>query len=232
MRAAAVDLFNKALGVVEQFEAPRAWAFALVGIHAYLRRYGGDSKARRIRETLAVRLLGSYQEAASDQWVWPEDELAYDNAKLPHALLLSGQWMQRGEMIETGLRSLSWLVRIEAAPDAAPARRETGRRGERGDQQSRFAEQPTETHALLEACIEAHNVTSEGQWLVEARRCFDWFLGKNPQNKSLYDYETGGCRDGLHSGGVNDNEGAESTLAWLLALLAIRSLEPTAREAS
>jgi hypothetical protein len=97
---------------------------------------------------------------------------------------------------------------------------------QQGGEAACFDQQPIDAHALLEACIEAYNVTGKQQWQVEARRCFDWFLGKNPLNKTLYDYETGGCRDGLQPCGVNENEGAESTLVWLLSLLAIRSLEP------
>jgi glycosyltransferase involved in cell wall biosynthesis len=230
MRAAALDLFEYALRAAESLTAPRAWAFTLVGIHAYLRKYGGDSEARRIRESLANRLFGLFEAHATDEWPWPEEKLTYANAKLPHALLMSGQWMQRGDMTEMGLRSLEWLV--EKMTEADGTHSPVGNDGwyHRDGRAARFDQQPIEVHTLLEACIEAYNVTADERWLVEARRCFDWFLGKNPLNKTLYDYETGGCRDGLQPGGVNENEGAESTLAWLLSLLAIRSLKPGDQE--
>ena len=230
LRAAALDLFGQALQAAESLVAPRAWAFTLVGNHAYLRRYSGDSEARRIRETLANRLFDMFQAQAIDEWPWPEDRLTYANAKLPHALLMSGQWMQRGDMIDMGLRSLEWLLEVKTEPDGILS--PIGNKGwyPRDGRPARFDQQPIEVHALVEACIEAYNVTADERWLVEARRCFDWFLGKNPLNKTLYNYETGGCCDGLQSSGVNENEGAESTLAWLLSLLAVRSLKSTEKE--
>lgn len=226
LRAAAVDLFEHALRAAESFSAPRAWAFTLIGIHGYLRRYSGDSDARRIRETLGNRLYDLFAANATPQWPWPEDKLTYANAKLPHALLMCGQWMQRGDMIEMGLRALQWLLKVKSEPDGTLSLIGNDGWYQRGEEPACFDQQPIDAHALLEACIEAYNVTGKQPWLVEARRCFDWFLGKNPLNKTLYDYETGGCRDGLQPCGVNENEGAESTLVWLLSLLAIRSLEP------
>jgi glycosyltransferase involved in cell wall biosynthesis len=227
LRAAAVDLFEHALRKAESLTAPRAWAFTLIGIHGYLRRYSGDSDARRIREVLGNRLYDMFAANASDQWSWPEDKLTYANGTLPHALLMCGQWMQRGDMIKMGIQALDWLLALWTEPDGAIS--PVGNDGwhERDGLPARFDQQPIEVHSLVEACIEAHNVTRDHRWLVDARRCFDWFLGKNPMNKTLYDYETGGCRDGLRPSGMNENEGAESTLAWLLSLLAIRSLEPS-----
>jgi hypothetical protein len=230
VRATALALFEHALPVVVDFRSPRSWAFALVGIHAYLRRYGGGSDARRIREILAVRLFEKFCDNASDDWIWPEDTVTYANGKLPHALLLAGQWMQRGDLTDMGLRSLDWLLRCQTNPEGMFS--PVGNNGwyVRGGRRARFDQQPVEAHALLEACLQAYNVTRNDHWLVESRRCFNWFLGKNDVGKPLYDYETGGCRDGLQHDGVNENEGAESTLAWLLSLLAIRSLEPATAE--
>lgn len=225
MRGAALDLFDQALHGTEHFTSPRAWAFAIVGVHAYLRRYSGDSDARRIREQLAESLFGIFRENVSDDWVWPEDTITYANGKLPHALLLAGQWTQRPEMVQLGLRSLGWLLSVKTTREGIVS--PVGNEGwyERNGQRAVFDQQPLEIHALLEACLEAYNVTGERYWAGMARRCFDWFLGKNPLKRVLYDYETGGCRDGLQPSGVNENQGAESTLAWLLSLLAIRSLE-------
>jgi hypothetical protein len=157
--------------------------------------------------------------------------LTYANGKLPHALLLAGQWMQRPEMVEMGLESLQWLLSVKTTSSGVLS--PVGNDGwyHKDREKAQFDQQPIEAHALLEACIEAYNVSREEQWLEESRRCFDWFLGRNPLKKPLYDYETGGCHDALQPGGVNENEGAESTLAWLLSLLAIRSLEPAGQQA-
>ncbi|OHB79709.1 MAG: glycosyl transferase family 1, partial [Planctomycetes bacterium RBG_16_64_10] len=225
IRATALSLFERALNAVVDFESIRSWAFTLVGVHAYLRRYSGGSDARRIRENLAVRLFEKFQDNAKDDWIWPEDKVTYANGILPHALLLAGQWMQRGDLTEMGLRSLHWILAMQINPQGMLS--PIGNDGwyQRGGERARFDQQPIEAHALLEACLQAYNVTRDRHWVVQARRCFNWFLGKNDVGKPLYDYATGGCRDGLQRDGINENEGAESTLAWLLSLLAIRSLE-------
>jgi len=226
VRAAAVNLYEMALKETAKFDSPRSWAFTLVGVHAYLRRFSGDSEARRIRETLALRLFEKFEKNSADDWPWPENCLSYANGKLPHALLLGGQWLHRDNLIKMGLRSLDWLLQIQTGRDGTLSL--IGNRGwfERGGRKASFDQQPIEVHALLDACLEARNVTGDERWRSEARRCFNWFLGKNDLGESLYDYQTGGCHDGLMAEGVNQNEGAESTLVWLLSLLALKSFQP------
>ncbi len=101
--AMSTALFKQALKTVEHFHSPRAIAFALVGIHAYLRKFSGDSEVRKVREILADRLFHQFKNNASESWPWLESALNYANGKLPHALLLSGQWMQHSDMIDMGL---------------------------------------------------------------------------------------------------------------------------------
>ena len=223
LAAAAVNLFHRALGVTARFRSPRALAFTLIGVHAYLRRFGGDSNARRLREQLAVRLYRQFHDHATKEWPWLEDTLNYVNGKLVQALLLSGQWIGRRDMTEQALRSLEWLMRIQTVPDGHLS--PVGNDGwfPRGGSKARFDQQPVETQALLEACLEAYNVTQDRRWIDEAVRCFDWFTGRNDLGESLYDPTTGGCRDGLLPEGANQNQGAESALAWLLSLLAVQS---------
>lgn len=225
MRGAALDLFDRALRASEDFTSPQAWAYTIVGVHGYLRRYSGDSDARRVREQLAERLFERYGQNATDDWVWPENPVSSANGKLPHALLLAGQWLERWEMVDMGLRSLEWLLRVKTSSDDVLSVGGSDDQYNRNGARAVFDQQPAEMHALLEACLAAYDVTGEDRWLTRARRSFDWFLGKNPLRRVLYDYETGGCRDGLHPNGVNQNQGADSTLAWLLSLLAIRSLQ-------
>ena len=117
MRAAALDLFDRAIHAVDGFTSPRAWAFTLVGVHAYLRRYGGDSDARRIRESLANRLYDQFCANSKPEWPWLEDTLTYSCGKLPQALLLAGQWLEHGGMTEMGLRSLNWLLKVQTCSD-------------------------------------------------------------------------------------------------------------------
>jgi len=221
--AMSTTLFNKALRAVENFHSPRAIAFSLVGMHAYLDKFSGDSDVRRIRGVLADRLFDQFKNNATDGWPWFENALNYANGKLPHALLLSGYRMQRNDMIDMGLLSLKWLITIQTQDDHfAPI----GSNGwyEQGGSRARFDQQPIEANAMVEACVEAFNITRDKSWFDNAVMCFNWFLGHNDLNLPLYDPKTGGCRDGLMADGINQNEGAESSLAWLLSLMTLQKL--------
>jgi hypothetical protein len=221
--AMSTTLFNKALPVAENFNSPRAIAFCLVGMHAYLDRFSGDSDVRRIRKVLSDRLFDQFEKQATAEWPWPENSLSYANGKLPHALLLSGRRMQREDMVAMGLRSLKWLLAIQTDHDHfAPI----GSNGwyERGKPRARFDQQPVEANAMVEACVEAYHATRDQAWFESAVMCFNWFLGQNDLNMPLYDPKTGGCRDGLMADGINQNQGAESSLAWLLSLMTLQKL--------
>lgn len=215
----ALRIFDRAVSVLSEFKSPRALAFGLIGIHAYLARFGGDSKIRRFREKIANNLFDFYCSNASDKWPWIEDTLTYDNGKIPQALLMSGQWLQRGDMVEAGLRSLEWLIRIQKNPKGQFALIGNSGWHPRNGEKARFDQQPLEAESILEACIEAFKITQDKKWIIEARHCLEWFLGRNDLNTSLYNYKTGGCYDALTPTGPNLNQGAESTLAWLLSLL-------------
>lgn len=216
-------LFNKALKAVENFDSPRALAFALVGIDAYLHKFSGDSEVRRIREILADRLFNQFKNNATKSWPWLESTVNYANGKLPHALLVSGQSMQRSDMIDMGLRSLEWLFTIQTEKGHFVP---IGNKGwyEKGGPKARFDQQPVEANAMIEACVEAFNIIRDKTWIDNAVMCFNWFLGHNDLNTPLYDPKTGGCRDGLMADGINQNEGAESCLAWLLSLMTLQKL--------
>jgi len=220
----SIRMFHEAIQVPETFTSPRAWAFALVGLHAYLTRFGGDTPARRIRELLAERLLAQFKANASADWPWCEDVLTYDNAKLPHALILAGKESGNREMLAQGLLSLEWLVKLQVMDSGRVSL--IGNLGwlDRKGKRARFDQQPVEAMALAEACAQAYRVTGEEAWFDRARAFLDWFTGNNDTGASLYDYQTGGCRDGLSADGPNLNQGAESTLAWLIALLTVMDL--------
>jgi hypothetical protein len=221
----AAQLFEQALPVAAEFSSPRAWSFTLIGIHEYLRRFGGDRRASQIREALTLRLLQSYADTASDDWHWFEGVASYANAKLPHALILSGRSMNAPPMLETGLKALRWLIQVQTSPTGAF--RPIGSNGfyRRGEERAQFDQQPIEAQATVSACIEAYHATDDPSWVTEARRAFEWFLGRNDLGLALYDAGTGGCRDGLHVDRLSQNQGAESTLAFLIALAEQRALQ-------
>ncbi|MEM0913223.1 MAG: glycosyltransferase family 4 protein [Planctomycetota bacterium] len=217
----AAGLFNRALGAAEAFEHARPKAYVLIGVHAYLRRFSGDSRARRVREGVARSLADQLAGGATAEWPWYAETVTYGAARVPHALLLSGRWMFDNEMIRLALRTLEWLVvqNTNGREQFSPA----GNKGwhPRGGGRARFDQLPMEATAMVDACLEAHRVTGEAVWLERAQRTLDWFLGSNELQQPLYDPTTGGCAEALHPHGVSENQPAESTLAWLLSLLAL-----------
>lgn len=221
----AGQLFARGLGVVSEFSSPRSWAFALLGIHEYLRRMNGDRQVHQCREALSARLFELFGRCAGPEWPWFEAELTYDNAKLAHALILSGHALGQRAVFERGLESLRWLAEIQTSENGHF--RPIGSNGfyRRGGPRARFDQQPVEAQSMVSACLEAYRATSDTYWYEQAHRAFDWFLGWNDLGLELYSPATGGCRDALHVDRVNGNEGAESTLAFLLALAEMKIVQ-------
>lgn len=219
-RKLSARLFEQGLAVVPSFTSPRTWAFALLGIHEYLRHYPDNPKLKihALRAELTARLVKLWHECATDVWPWFEVSATYDNARLCQALILSGQFMPQPEALEIGLKSLRWLASIQKTQ--AGHFRPIGSNGfyVRDGARADFDQQPVEAQAMVSACLEAHRATQDEAWSREARRAFEWFLGRNDLGLPLYDSSTGGCGDGLHPDRVNENNGAESTLAFHLSL--------------
>jgi glycosyltransferase involved in cell wall biosynthesis len=221
----AGQLFALALPALTGFTSPRAWAFGLLGIHEYLRRLSGDSLVTQTRETLTNRLIDHFASNSRPDWQWFEVELSYDNAKLAHALIVSGQATGQQAVLDCGLKALRWLTELQTSEKGHF--RPIGSNGfyRRGGERANFDQQPVEAHATISACLEAYRATSEVWWYEQAQHAFDWFIGWNDLGQELYSPETGGCRDGLHVDRVNGNQGAESTLAFLLSLAEMRSAQ-------
>jgi glycosyltransferase involved in cell wall biosynthesis len=221
----AGQLFALALPALTGFTSPRAWAFGLIGIHEYLRRLGGDSFVNQTRETLMGRLMERFEASAHADWPWFEEELSYDNAKLAHALIVSGEATAQPAVLARGLEALRWLTESQMSEQGHF--RPVGSNGfhRRGGPRASFDQQPIEAQATVSACLEAHRATSDFWWYEQAQRAFDWFIGWNDLGQELYSSESGGCHDGLHVDRVNGNQGAESTLAFLLSLAEMRLVQ-------
>jgi glycosyltransferase involved in cell wall biosynthesis len=223
-RNLAASLFHGALPAIADFTSPRAWAYALLGIDEYLGAFRGDRGVQAFCKRLAEQLLELYQRTSTPQWPWFEDRATYCNARLSQALLLCGSRISNKEMTAAGLRSLEWLCEIQTSSEDecfAPI----GSNGfyQKGGAKAAFDQQPVEVCAMVSACLTARQVTGNEHWLQKARDAFDWFLGQNRLQQPLYDAATGGCRDGLHADRPNENQGAESTLSFLMALNELRA---------
>jgi len=221
----AGQLFAQALPVVTEFTSPRAWAFGLLGIHEYLRRMSGDRQAHQSREALTARLMDIFDRSAQPDWPWFEETLSYDNAKLAHALILSGHATGDRAVFERGLDALRWLAEVQTSENGHF--QPIGSNGfyPRGGPRAHFDQQPIEAQAMVSACLEAYRATADTWWYEQAHRAFDWFLGWNDLGLELYAPSTGGCRDALHVDRVNGNQGAESTLAFLLSLAEMQIMQ-------
>jgi glycosyltransferase involved in cell wall biosynthesis len=221
----AEPLFAQALPAAMDFTSPRAWAFSLIGIHEYIRRWGGDRLAVEVRTHLTKQLVAIFDAVAEPGWTWFEDELTYDNAKLAHALILSGRATGQTSVYERGMQALRWLVTVQTSRHGQL--RPIGSNGfyKRNGVRAGFDQQPIEAQTTISACLEAYRATADPWWYKQAQRAFHWFLGENDLGLELYCSRTGGCRDGLHADRSNENQGAESTLAFLLSLAELRLTE-------
>lgn len=236
----AAALFTEALPTVESFRSPRAWAFTLLGLDAYCATFGQEAAGTRFRRIFADRLLSMLSAVESKDWVWFEDGLAYDNARLPQALILTGRATGAPAYIAAGLRSLRWLMALQTTAKGyfRPVGSESF--GDKRTSPRAFDQQPLEAAATIAACLAAWRIDGAAEWRVGAARAFAWFLGSNDLSLPLVDVDSGSCRDGLHRDRANENRGGESVVSYLLSLAEVRQFargrdelpEPAARRAA
>ena len=213
----AFELFHELLDKLPKFTSPRAWAFSLLGISVYLSRFEGDLAVVGVGRVLAERLADTYKSASTRRWRWFEEIVAYDNGRLPEALLAASVWGGDERFRRYGLQSLEWLFDGCTADEGHMSL--VGCRGlwRKGKGKARFDQQPLCAAALVAAARRAFEVTGDRVWIERATTAFEWFLGRNDIGTPLVDPLSGGCADGLTPLGVNENMGAESTLSWMLA---------------
>ena len=219
IRNMAMRLFLESLPAVEHFSSPRAWSYTVLGLQAYLSIYGGDIFARKIRDELAQKIHHLFKNNTSADWPWCENIATYANAILPHALIVAGKCMPDQEMYDAGIKALKWLLKIQTAPEGHLSI--IGNNGwlNVNGNRSTFDQQPIEVKGLIDACLDVYIETGDKKWFEESERCLSWFLGHNDLQIPVCDYKTGGCGDGLESQGINGNQGAESTLSWIISLI-------------
>jgi glycosyltransferase involved in cell wall biosynthesis len=240
-RDLARSLFQAAAPLMVETTSPRTWAYTILGASDYLYAFPRDEPVRRLLGTLAERIWSQFERCSSESWPWLESSLTYANARLPQAMILAGRHLARPEMTERGIHALSWLMNQQrlALPESASPKTNgkltrldvfepIGSNGffTRDATKSRFDQQPVEAWSTISACLAAAEETQNEHWATEAKRTFGWFLGQNCLHAAIYDPASGGCNDGLHPDRVNRNQGAESTLSFLCALLEMRAQIP------
>ncbi len=229
LAAAARDIFDAALPWLDSLRSPRARAFALLGLHWRYQISAHKDDLRYLRRQ-ADSLVQNYRDTAQNDWQWYEEYLTYCNGKLPQALLVAYQDTKAEEYLATGCRSLDFLLEILFVNGRLELIGQGGwypRKGPRAF----FDQQPIDAEATVELCLEAYRVTGKARYYDLAFRAFEWFLGRNRLGLVLYDSNTGGCYDGLEPNGVNQNQGAESTISYLLSyLLLAENAKPAERQ--
>ena len=222
----ARHIFDQALPWLESLVSPRAKALSLLGLAHYQRANPDCRQVGEAISRLADALVAHFHNVADSEWAWFEDYLAYSNGKLPQALLLAYQSVSQEEYLSVGRRSLDFLLNVLFVDGKLDIIGNNGwhqRYGER----AHFDQQPVDAGATVEVCLTAYQVLGEEKYRQLALQAFRWFFGENRVGVPLYDPQTGGCSDGLHPHGVSENQGAESTLAYLLSyLLLLESIPP------
>jgi len=224
LKGSASTLFTNGLPQVDDFSNLRSWAFTLLGLDEYLKHFPGDRAAQISRKNLSDRLVNLYRQNSSPDWHWFEDILTYSNARIAQAVILAGEGQDDSEMVGVGLEALEWLCRQQSSESGLFAPIGSNGWFRRGEEKARFDQQPVEASATVSASLAAYRITGDDAWLQEAWRAFHWFMGANELGIPLYDPNTGGCQDGLQPDRVNKNQGAESTLSFLIALLEMDAL--------
>ena len=219
LRLKAEQIFNKALFSVPTASAPRAAAFTIIGIHYYNLTHPSSDKLMKLRE-LADYLTSLFEKYSKDSWAWFEDNLTYSNSKLPESLFYAYLTLKDEKYLRVAKATIDFLMSITYENGTFSP---IGQNGWyiQGKTKAHFDQQPLDTAAMVQTLLLAHKVLNDDIYLQKAQVAFQWFLGNNFLNQMIYDENTGGCHDGIGEFSINLNQGAESTIAYLLARLSV-----------
>jgi len=224
MRLWARGLFDRTAPSATGFGSPRATAFAMLGADYILSRDPAHELAAAILTDGAERLLSLLQQTRTPDWRWFETVLAYDNCRLPEALIRAGLRLGRADLLGAGTETLNWIMAVQTVPAGHFRPVGAGSFGHERDHPRPFDQQPVEAWAAIDGCIAAFDATGNRRWVNHARCAYDWFGGRNDRGVTVGDPVTGTCYDGINPRGLNLNQGAESVLAYQHATIAMRIL--------
>ncbi|MCM5552790.1 glycosyltransferase family 4 protein [Pleomorphomonas sp. NRK KF1] len=220
----ATGLADRVIPASAHLSSPRATAFTTLGLIGWLTVYPGHRPARHLLDTFAAQLHALLREQRRPDWLWFEPVLAYDNARLPEALIRAGQWLDKDDMIRDGIAALDWLAELQTDTDGHFRPVGTESFGRLYSRPLPFDQQPVDAWAMIEASTAAFDATGDDRWQRYAEAAFDWFNGRNDLGLRLAT-PNGGCYDGLQVDRVNLNQGAESILAFQFSVRSIRQLQ-------
>jgi glycosyltransferase involved in cell wall biosynthesis len=211
-------LFEKVLGQIDSLTHPRALSYAILGLTHHTKVHEEPAMIKKLVQS-TKRLYALFDQTIHNEWLWFDDKVSYANNRIPHALIFAGICLQDEQIIERGLKILDWLIDKQFTNGIFSPVGNQGWLTPQG--KAAFDQQPLEANGMIDACLAAEEYVRDGTYADQALKAFYWFTGENDCGQPLYDFATGGCRDGLHAGGVNLNQGAESTISWLMSLMSI-----------
>lgn len=220
----AVSMFDMTASLSLELGSPRAHAFSMLGAAAILDAFPKHALANTILTRFGDELCALLEEARRPEWEWFEIVLAYDNARLPEAVIRAGTALGRADMVQCGLTTLDWIVGKQTSPEGRFRAVGSESFGRVYAEPLQFDQQPLEAQATIDACSAAFDASRDLRWVEEARRAYLWYLGHNDLDLPLATAQDGGCFDGLMPTGLNRNQGAESILALQLAGCTISGL--------
>jgi hypothetical protein len=219
MGARAAKMFDRALSRAERQKWPRALAYSMLGLDHYLERFPDSPRVKKLLIRSADKLLRFYKDNASEDWQWFEEVATYDNAKMPQALFLAYKHTGKKKYLAVAQKTLDFLIRTNFPDDGML--RVIGNKGwyRRGGKPALYDQQPIDAAGMVEALAEAYRCTGLSGYSDKMKTAFAWFLGRNILGLQIYDPTTGGSRDGLNKGKRNDNQGAESSIEFMISQL-------------
>ncbi|MCG2724918.1 MAG: hypothetical protein L6420_01460 [Elusimicrobia bacterium] len=222
MRSLAKKMFKKALWRAKKLQAPRAETYTILGLHHYLKAYPNSPDVRKILIKLADSLVNCYKKNSTKDWQWFEKTATYDNAKLPLALFLAYEHTKNKEYFDIAEKTLGFLIKANFRGEKMM--QVIGNNGwySKGKKPAVYDQQPIDAAAMVEACAKAYLITDLKEYKDKMILAFEWFLGNNAAGKPIYDFTNGGSKDGIAKTGINENEGAESSIEVLISLLTLK----------
>lgn len=213
-------IFFDAAPNFEQLRSIRSIANTIIGISYYLKSNPSDDGMTERLRNLAQKLCLHYQQNSTENWKWFESLLAYDNGILPLSLLHAAEILNDDNITNVAMESMNFLTSITMT-DGYLSIIGNSKWYQMNGERSIYAQQPIDALAMVLMFHQAFHLTKDKKYLNQLYTAFMWFLGENDLRMSLYDFETKGCCDGFESYGVNRNQGAESSLAYLISHLTV-----------
>jgi glycosyltransferase involved in cell wall biosynthesis len=216
----SLEMFSKAIPNFKKIKEVRSLSYTINGLYHYLKRNPSDEKILNILKDLTAKIISRIDDAKDKDWIWFENKITYANGIIPLALFYSYKILKNKRILKTAKEVLTFLEKIKFRNNYLDI---IGNNGwyEKGGEPAQFAQQPLNATAIVLAYYQAYSATKNTYYLNKMYIAYLWFLGENELSIPLYNFDTKGCADGLENFGVNKNQGAESTISYLIAHLKV-----------